>query len=205
MDDGSRDPASVAGPSNPKEFRKQEEKWRQEHEELVQRTATAKVKPQPERPLRDLTGSVAAKSAPGKRKEESNKHLYPELAYPPRRWGYWSGTDKSNHPWALILFSGRARPGDIHQNLVRRGWTVCSIDTLSPKPTDILDDSIWDEINMDLVAGKFKALWIATPCGTFSPLREKAPGPRVLRTVKRIQGIKKSELSKSEQKQLRES
>jgi len=104
----------------------------------------------------------------------------------------------------LILFSGKARPGDIHQNLVSRGWTVCSVDILSPKPTDILDDSIWDEINKDILFGNFKALWVATPCGTFSPLREKPPGPRVLRTVERIRGIKKSELTVSEQKQLRE-
>ena len=116
-----------------------------------------KVKPKPERPDEGISGRVAAKSTPERPKDENSKFLY----------------GKSTHPWALILFSGKARPGDIHQNLVSRGWTVCSVDILSPKPTDILDDSIWDEINKDILFGNFKALWVATPCGTFSPLMEK--------------------------------
>ena len=58
---------------------------------------------------------------------------------------------------------------------------------------------------MDLVAGKYKALWIATPCETFSPLREKQPGPRVLRTLEAISGLPKSQLTQAEQKQVKES
>ena len=53
--------------------------------------------------------------------------------------------------------------------------------------------------------GKFDALWLATPCETFSPLREKPPGPRVLRTTERILGLPRDSLTQAEQKQLKES
>ena len=69
--------------------------------------------------------------------------LYPVLDRPPRSYGYWSGSGREDRPRALVLFSGRARPGDLHQSLVRLGWTVCSVDTLSPKPTNLLDDAIY--------------------------------------------------------------
>lgn len=49
----------------------------------------------------------------------------------------------------------------------------------------------------------YEALWVATPCNTFSPLREKQPGPRVLRSVERIQGLK--DLTAMEQRQVKES
>jgi len=78
------------------------------------------------------------------------------------------------------------------------------VDTLSPKPTNLLDDAIYCEIQKDLIYQFYDALWVATPCGTFSPLREKQPGPRVLRTVQRIKGLPKEELTVAEQKQLKE-
>ena len=52
--------------------------------------------------------------------------------------------------------------------------------------------------------GFYDALWVATPCGTFSPLREIPPGPGVLRTVRHITGLPASQLSMAEQKQLKE-
>ena len=55
------------------------------------------------------------------------------------------------------------------------------------------------------MASIYAGLWVATPCNTFSPLREKQPGPRVLRTKEHIQGLPKSELTQAEQKQLKES
>ncbi len=204
-EEGPRDLLAEAGPSNPAKFEELTEEKQKANEELVDRTAASKAMAMPVKAKGSVAKHFAPKSTPEKPREESTKGLHQTLQYPPRRWGYWSGSGRSNHPWALILFSGRARKGDLHQCLVSRGWTVCSIDTLSPKPTDLLDDSIWDEIRTDLINGCFKALWVATPCGTFSPLREKPPGPRVLRTVERIQGLKKSELTKAEQKQLRES
>lgn len=48
----------------------------------------------------------------------------------------------------------------------------------------------------------YEAAWIATPCGTFSPLREKQPGPRVLRTLDHITGVPGA--TKAEEAQLRD-
>lgn len=126
---------------------------------------------------------------------------------PPRQYGYWMhGTgDARLKPWALIIFSGRSREGDLQHALCRLGWRVCAIDVVAPRPTNILCEATWESIRTDLVAGKFEALWIATPCETFSPLREKQPGPRVLRTLEHIQGLPKEGLTLAEQKQVKES
>lgn len=82
---------------------------------------------------------------------------------------------------------------------------MCAIDVVAPRPTNILCEATWDSVRTDLVSGKFEALWIATPCETFSPLREKQPGPRVLRTLEHIQGLPKEGLTLAEQKQVKES
>ena len=126
---------------------------------------------------------------------------------PPRMYGYWKvgPGPKAHKPWALILFSGRSRPGDLQHALCSKGWRVCAIDIAAPRRTDLLCEATWENISMDLVAGKYKALWIATPCETFSPLREKQPGPRVLRTLEAISGLPKSQLTQAEQKQIKES
>ena len=79
---------------------------------------------------------------------------------------------------------------------------TCSI---APRPPDILCEAAWESISTDLVAGKFAGLWIATPCETFSPVRERQPGPRVLRTIEYLEGLPRSQLTMSEQKQLKES
>ena len=137
----------------------------------------------------------------------SKSELYPEEENPPRKYGYWSskpGQELRPKPKALILFSGRARAGDLHQSLVTLGWRVCSIDTVAPRPTDIIDESVWSQVEADLEEGFYDALWVATPCGTFSPLREIPPGPGVLRTVRHITGLPASQLSMAEQKQLKE-
>lgn len=84
------------------------------------------------------------------------------------------------------------------------GWTVCAIDTVAKNPSNVLDDATWNLIIQDIELGMFEALWVATPCNTFSPLREKQPGPRILRTVQEIQGIRKG-LTPAEQKQVKES
>ena len=107
-------------------------------------------------------------------------------------------------PVALILFSGRSRAGDLHHQLVDLGWIVCSVDMAAPIQTNLLDDGIWEKIISDVRLGLYEAVWVATPCGSFSPLREKQPGPRPLRTMERIQGKPKEELTATEQRQLRE-
>eukprot|EP00435_Cladocopium_sp_Y103_P054492 s1011_g17.t1 len=126
---------------------------------------------------------------------------------PPRTYGYWmhGKGDPRAKPWALILFSGKSRPGDIQRKLAARGWRVCAIDLVTPRPTNLLCDATWNSIQADIALGKFDAVWAATPCETFSPLREKRPGPRVLRTLDRIQGLPRDTLTQSEQKQLKES
>ena len=137
----------------------------------------------------------------------SDSILFPEESTPPRSYGYWSCSANTNfkvRPKALILFAGRARTGDLHQTLVSLGWRVCSVDTLSPRPTDLLDDAVFTQIMADLEAGFYDAVWIATPCNTFSPLRGQGDGPRPLRSLQHIAGLPSKELTKQEQKQLRD-
>eukprot|EP00435_Cladocopium_sp_Y103_P025115 s2849_g6.t1 len=126
---------------------------------------------------------------------------------PPRRYGYWchGPGPKSKKPWALIMFSGKSRPGDIQHQLCDLGWRVCALDIATKRPTDLLCDATWESISTDITGKKFAALWIATPCETFSPLREKQPGPRVLRTLEFIQGLPRDQLTTAEQKQVKES
>ena len=124
----------------------------------------------------------------------------------PRPYGYWMAdrNEWKAKPWALVLFSGRSRSGDLQHELSDRGWLVCAIDILCPTKTNILDEAVWSGVIADIQEGKFAAMWMATPCETFSPLREKQPGPRPLRSAARVGGLPRSRLSQAEQKQLRE-
>ncbi|CAK9112932.1 Uncharacterized protein SCF082_LOCUS52358, partial [Durusdinium trenchii] len=70
-------------------------------------------------------------------------------------------------------------------------------------PTKWPDSGGWYAAWKDLDAEFFQAGWIATRCGTFSPLREKPPGPRVIRTIDHITGI--PDPTKAEAAQLRDS
>ena len=132
-------------------------------------------------------------------------HCIPDRA-PPRMYGYWchGRGGKDGKPWALVLFSGKSRAGDLQHQLCALGWRVCAVDTVAPKETNLLCESTWESIRADITLGKFEALWIATPCETFSPLREKQPGPRVLRTLEHIEGLPRAQLSQAEQKQVKE-
>eukprot|EP00435_Cladocopium_sp_Y103_P017556 s2656_g4.t1 len=130
-----------------------------------------------------------------------------QLEDPPRDYGYWQSREgplDSKAPKALIIFSGRSREGDLSHCLAKLGWVVCAIDTIAPKPTDILDDAVWELITDDIQDFFFDALWVATPCGSFSPLRERPPGPRPLRSVQHIEGLPSAQLTQSEQKQVKE-
>ena len=69
-------------------------------------------------------------------------------------------------------------------------------------PTDVMDDNIWGLIVEDIKKGYFDGLWVATPCGSFSPLRENPPGPRPLRSIDRIEGLPEEQLSTQELDQL---
>ena len=123
-----------------------------------------------------------------------------------KKYGFWQAREGplQDNPKALILFAGRSRPGDLSHCLARLGWVVCSVDTKSPKPTDVLEGTVWEVISGDIEAGYFEAVWIATPCGTFSPLRENPPGPRPLRSIQAIEGLPKDQLTDAEFKQVEE-
>ena len=96
---------------------------------------------------------------------------------PPESW--------DERPRALPVFSGRSRPGDLAAYLHKTCWIVVAIDLEADIATDMLADSTWDMVQEDLKLDAFDAVGIATPCGTFSPLRESPPGPRPLRSLER--------------------
>lgn len=173
-----------------------------------------------EPPTKKQRSAILSQRPTGKRKEQKETQKGEEPSKPssssskpdpggssgePYPYGYWTckGEPSTDRPVALILFSGRPREGDLQDCLAELGWTVCAVDILAPRPTNVLDDGVWSSIVRDISLGMFEALWVATPCNTFSPLREKQPGPRVLRSVDRIQGLK--DLSPFEQKQVKES
>ena len=173
---GFRASGTASGSSRLPRGSREKESQEAINQRKIDKTATVKIKPKPDKkldPLAKARGSVARELEKREEKPNNPKErdqpdgLYPVLDRPPRSYGYWSGSGREDRPRALILFSGRARPGDLHQSLVRLGWTVCSVDTLSPKPTNLLDDAIYSEIQKDLIYQFYEALWVATPCGTF--------------------------------------
>jgi len=70
----------------------------------------------------------------------------------------------------------------------------------------MLDDNMFDQIMKDVKDGAFDALGVATPCETFSPLRENPPGPRPVRSMEHPLGMLSEEfnLTQSEIKQVKE-
>ena len=128
-------------------------------------------------------------------------------ADPDKLYGHWSclgDPDEEGKPTALIIFSGRPREGDLRDHLLKLGWVVCCIDTAATTPANLLDDGLWNCVKREISIGLYDAIWIATPCGTFSPLREKPPGPKPLRSLEHPAGLPKSQLTQSEQKQVKE-
>lgn len=127
------------------------------------------------------------------------KHKYGSTSVPTENW--------DARPRALLLFSGRSRDGDLASYLVRGGWIVVAIDLRAEHPCDVLDDRLCYEMMKDIKAGEYDALGVATPCETFSPLREHPPGPRVLRTKEHPLGLLEPEfnLTKEEINQVKES
>ena len=66
----------------------------------------------------------APSTAQQKEQPEENQETKPDDkltvdAHPPRTYGYWmhSKQNPRSKPWALILFSGKSREGDIQRNL----------------------------------------------------------------------------------------
>ena len=134
---------------------------------------------------RTRTKGLPSRGAARNHQRPSQRHRLPKPSDPKfgnvidigdkfKRYGFWQAREGplQDNPKALILFAGRSRPGDLSHCLARLGWVVCSVDTKSPKPTDVLEGTVWEVISSDIKAGYFDAVWMATPCGTFSPLRE---------------------------------
>ena len=82
-------------------------------------------------------------------------------------------------------------------------WIVVVVDIRGPTSADLLDDGVTRKIYADLRGGIY-VVGIAKPCETVSPLREKQPGPRPLRSLQKPDGLPKRELTKDEQRQLAE-
>ena len=108
-----------------------------------------------------------------------------------------------NQPRALLLFSGRPRDGDLASYLHELGWIVVVVDLVGPHPTDLLKEEVAKAIRKDIIDKTFDVVGAATPCETFSPLRENPPGPRPLRSLEQPMGLNEGLLSKEEAQQLR--
>ena len=113
------------------------------------------------------------------------KHEYGATNIEPKKWG--------SRPRALILFSGRSRDGDLASFLNRKGWVVVVVDLLADHPADLRNDKIYCKIIDDIRDKYYDVLGVATPCETFSPLRESPPGPRPLRSLRHPAGLLSSE------------
>ena len=73
------------------------------------------------------------------------------------------------------------------------------VDILSVPTQDLLDDYTWE-----VWKSKFKdydGAWLGPPCGTFCPARRFQPGPRVIRSVELVLGLKN--LSAAEKAEVR--
>ena len=107
-------------------------------------------------------------------------------------YGHWScegDPGEEGKPTALIIFSARPRKGDLRDHLTSLGWVVCCIDMAATTPANLLDDGLWSCVKRETAIALYDAIWIATPCGSFFPLREKQPGPKPLRSVEYPQGL----------------
>lgn len=127
-------------------------------------------------------------------------------AHPGAAYGCWSHDPKAlgNRPRCLHLFSGPSREGDLASHLNSFGWATCSVDTVQPVPTDVLDGKVKAAILEDVTAGEFDFVWMGTPCSTFSTLRNEPGGPRPLRAPGAVQGLPDAELKPWERRKLAE-
>ena len=146
---------------------------------------------------REPHGAGSAPSAPSSGSKRSKPkeagQLYGEWTHKPSQMG--------NRPrW---LFSGPEREGDLAQQLVGKGWAVCSVDLEQLTPTNLLDQGTRQLIIADVDNEMFDHIHLGTPCETFSPLRENPPGPKPLRSASQVEGLKEG-LNQKEVKQLKE-
>ena len=117
-------------------------------------------------------------------------HRYGATNVPPEHW--------DGRPRALLLFSGKSRDGDISSFLNEAGWIVVAVDVIGPVTCDVLNPDVYGRILKDVQDGVYDAVGIATPCETLSPLREKAPGPKPLRSLEHPEGFGRKKLNAAE-------
>ena len=80
---------------------------------------------------------------------------------------------------------------------------MVAVDKLAEFPCDVLDDQVQQDIKSDINGGTYDCVGVATPCETFSPLRENPPGPRPLRSLEKPMGLEEENLSEPERRQLK--
>ena len=97
--------------------------------------------------------------------------------------------------------------GDLASFLDRKGWVVVAVDLLADFPTDLHNDKVYCKIIDDIRLKTYDVLGVATPCETFSPLRETPPGPRPLWSMQHPAGLLSKEhgLTKAELDQVQKS
>ena len=120
-----------------------------------------------------------------------------------KKYGCWNIEKLGSKPRCLHLFSGPQREGDLAAELAKLGWAVCSCDIKQPIPTNLLDQATREAILKDVEDQRYDAIFLGTPCETYSALREIQPGPRPLRSPHELLGIKTG-LTQQEKKQLKE-
>ncbi len=166
-----------------------------------QRADTEKKRPKsPELPKGGIQShpSTSAKVKPAPREKPSpvdSETKAPEPS-PPKQWqgrryGTWTHDEASlgERPRCLHLFAGPQRAGDLADCLKKFGWATCSVDILQLYKTDLLDDQVRRSILEDIREGYFDAVFLGTPCETYSALRKERPGPRPLRSKEEITGL----------------
>ena len=174
-----------------------------------QKPPEPKEPPKPKPPKRGEEEGTTPKSAPSRpAKEEPGGEATSSSGPDPShfagtKYGCWNVEKLSNRPRCLHLFSGPQRKGDLADQLLKLGWAVCSCDIKQPVPTNLLDQATRAAILKDIDDQKYDAMFLGTPCETYSALREIRPGPKPLRSPNELRGISKG-LTEAEKKQLAE-
>ena len=114
------------------------------------------------------------------------------------------GTTQAWQPRRVLhLFSGPGeRPDGIAALLRLEGWECDDVDKVNSGPHQDIADAIgWAVWLRYIRGGHYSLVLLGTPCETFSHARGYGPGPRPLRSVEEIYGLK--DRTPGEREQLR--
>ena len=99
---------------------------------------------------------------------------------------------------------------DGRAHLQHLGWDCSDIDLVNkdvPGESEEIHDlsraSIWDQVQADIRAGQYQAVFFGTPCETASKARTGPPGPRPLRSAEFIYGLPRDQLTPAEHDQVK--